>query len=381
MKWLLLIPGVILGLLLIALVRTLLMPGKKAEYTPQESEEESLRLAEKLSKMVQYDTTSHAGMPEPEKFRGFHKTLEELFPLVFSRLEKTDLDGNLLFYWKGKHSGKPILLMSHQDVVPAEGTWEHPPFSGDIADGKVYGRGTGDTKCSVMAFFEAVEQLLEQGVTPEQDVYLASSCTEEVGGDGAPKLVAELQRRGVELYLLCDEGGGIIREPIAGIPGNFAMVGVFEKGKADVKFTARSTGGHASAPGKNTPIVRLAGFVQEMEHRSPFRKKIMPEVAAMFARLAPYASFGLKYLFGNLWLFRPLLTAVMPAISAQAGAMLKTTIAFTVQSGSDAYNVIPQEAFVGANMRFIPHQGEKESLELTRAVAVCFKAIIFLELS
>lgn len=86
MKWLLLIPGVILGLLLIALVRTLLMPGKKAEYTPQESEEESLRLAEKLSKMVQYDTTSHAGMPEPEKFRGFHKTLEELFPLVFSRL-------------------------------------------------------------------------------------------------------------------------------------------------------------------------------------------------------------------------------------------------------------------------------------------------------
>lgn len=77
MKWLLLIPGMILGLLLIALVRTLLMPGKKAEYTPQESEEESLRLAEKLSKMVQYDTTSHAGMPEPEKFRGFHKTLEQ----------------------------------------------------------------------------------------------------------------------------------------------------------------------------------------------------------------------------------------------------------------------------------------------------------------
>ena len=170
MKWLLLIPGVILGLLLVALIRTLLMPGKKAEYTPQESEEESLRLAQKLSKMVQYDTTSHAGMPEPEKFRGFHKTLEELFPLVFSRLEKTDLDGNLLFYWKGKHSDKPILLMSHQDVVPAEGTWEHPPFSGDIADGKVYGRGTGDTKCSVMAFFEAVEQLLEQGVTPEPAV-------------------------------------------------------------------------------------------------------------------------------------------------------------------------------------------------------------------
>ena len=369
MKWLLLIPGVILGLLLIALVRTLLVPGKKAEYTPQESEEESLRLAEKLSKMVQYDTTSHAGMPEPEKFRGFHKTLEELFPLVFSRLEKTDLDGNLLFYWKGKHSGKPILLMSHQDVVPAEGTWEHPPFSGDVADGKVYGRGTGDTKCSVMAFFEAVEQLLEQGVTPEQDVYLASSCTEEVGGDGAPKLVAELQRRGVELYLLCDEGGGIIREPIAGIPGNFAMVGVFEKGKADVKFTARSTGGHASAPTANTPIARLSAFVTDVEKHAPFRKKFLPEVTAMFTRLAPYAPFGLRLVMGNLWLFAPLMKVVLPRVSAQAGAMLRTTIAFTMQSGSDAYNVLPQEATLGANMRFIPHQGEQESLAIIRRLA------------
>ena len=369
MKWLLLIPGVILGLLLIALVKTLLTPAKKPAYVPREAEEESLRLARKLSRMVQVDTTSHSGIQEAEKFRSFHKTLEELFPLVFSRLEKTELDGNLLFYWKGVRGDKPILLMSHQDVVPAEGTWEHAPFSGDIADGRVYGRGTADTKCSVMAFLEAAEQLLEEGFTPQQDVYLASSCTEEWGGDGAPRLVEELQRRGVELYLLCDEGGAIIREPIAGIPGNFAMVGVFEKGKADVRFTARSAGGHASAPGKNTPIARLSAFVQEMETHSPFRKKLMPEVAAMFGRLAPYGSFGLRFLFGNLWLFRPLLTAVMPAISAQAGAMLKTTIAFTMQSGSNACNVLPQEATVSANMRFIPHQGEAESLALVRSVA------------
>ena len=141
MKWLLLVPGVILGLLLIALVKTLLTPAKKAAYVPRESEEESLGLARKLSRMVQVDTTSHSGVQEAEKFRNFHKTLEELFPLVFSRLEKTELDGNLLFYWKGVRGDKPILLMSHQDVVPAEGTWEHGPFSGDIADGRVYGSG------------------------------------------------------------------------------------------------------------------------------------------------------------------------------------------------------------------------------------------------
>ena len=372
MKILLIIPAifiVLVILLLIALVRTLLMPSKVSEYVANESEEESLKLAEKLSKMVQYDTTSHANVPEVEKFLGFHKVLEELFPLVHANLEKTEIDGNLLYHWKGKTEKNPILLMSHQDVVVAEGEWIHEPFSGDIADGKVWGRGASDTKCSVMAFFEAVEELLEEGFVPPTDVYLASSCTEEWAGDGAPKIVEELKRRGVELFLVCDEGGGIITDPIGGIHGNFAMVGVFEKGKADVKFTAKSTGGHASAPSKGTPIARLAAFVNEMENHSPFKKEILPEVAAMFRTLAPYGSFGLKLILGNLWLFGPILKVVLPKISAQAGAMLKTTIAFTMQTGSNAYNVIPQEATLGANLRFIPHQGEKESLEILEKIA------------
>ena len=364
--------GLLVLLLLAAVIHTLLIPSKKSEYQPNENEEESSELAEKLSQMIQFDTTSHPQVSEAEKFREFHKVLEKLFPLVFEKLEKTEIDGNLLFYWKGKSHDKPILLMSHQDVVPAEGEWKYPPFSGEIAEGKVWGRGASDTKCSVMAFFEATERLLNEGFVPPQDVYLASSCTEEWAGDGAPKIVKELQRRGVELFLLCDEGGAIISEPIGGIKGNFAMIGIFEKGKADVKFTARSTGGHASAPSKNTPIARLSAFVTETEKHSPFKKKISKEVAAMFKTLAPYAPFGMKLLFSNLWLFGPLLKTVLPMVSAQAGAMLKTTIAFTMQSGSDACNVIPHEATVSANMRFIPHQGEKESLEIIRKKAEKF---------
>lgn len=369
MKYLLLIPALLVLLLLIAVVRTLLMPNKRSDYAAPEADARAMLLAQKLSKMIQYDTTSHANVHEEEKFLGFHKVLEELFPLVHEKLERTVIDGNLLYYWKGKSSEKPILLMSHQDVVPAEGEWLHEPFSGDIADGKVWGRGASDTKCSVMAFFEAVEELLREGYTPDCDVYLASSCTEEWAGDGAPKIVEELKRRGVELFIVCDEGGGIISEPLGGIKGNFAMVGVFEKGKADVKFTARSTGGHASAPAKNTPIARLAAFVNEVETHTPFKRKFLPEVSAMFARLAPYAPFGLKLVMGNLWLFAPIMKPVLGKISAQAGAMLQTTIAFTMQSGSDAYNVLPQEATLGANMRFIPHQSEKESLEIIKALA------------
>ena len=361
--------GIIVLLLAVVLFRTLTTPRKKAAYTAPPANERAEAYARKLSRMVAFDTVSVPETNQRDKFLPFHQLLEDLFPLVHEQLEKTEIDGNLLFFWKGKHSDKPLVLMSHQDVVPAEGEWKHAPFSGDIAEGKVWGRGASDTKCSVMAFFQAIEELLTAGYTPEQDVYLSSSCTEEWSGDGCPKLVDELERRGVHPFLVCDEGGGIITDPVGGIHGNFAMVGVFEKGKADILLKARSEGGHASAPGKNTPVARLADFVALFEHHNPFKRKMPAEVQSMFEQLAPYAPFYMKMLFRNMWLFKPLLIKVLPMISAQAGAMLQTTIAFTMLKGSNAYNVLPQEAILGANMRFIPHEGMNASLNKVKKIA------------
>jgi len=364
--------GAAAALLLAAVIRTLLMPSKKSTYAPAPDLERERLCAEKLSAMVKLPTVSAPDDREGKSFETLHRLLEQLFPRVHESLERTVIDGNLLYLWKGKSSERPVVLMAHQDVVPAEGQWQHDPFSGDIIDGKVWGRGSGDTKCSLMAFFQAAEELLDEGFVPAQDIYFASSCTEEISGDGAPKLVAELKRRGVRPWLVCDEGGGIISEPVGGVKGNYAMVGVFEKGKADVKFTARSGGGHASAPPRNTPVARLAKFVACVEKKSPFRKQMLPEVETMFAGLAPYAGFAMKLLLGNIWLFRPLLKAVMPMVSAQAGAMLRTTIAFTMLSGSEACNVLPQAASVSANLRFIPHQGMEESIEIITKLAEKF---------
>ena len=107
MKYLLILPGVLVLLVLIAVVRTLVSPRKTSNYQPLQTDEaEALRLAGKLSKMIQVDTTSHAGGDDPARFRAFHKTLAELFPRVFSQLEKTEIDGNLLFYWKGRSREK-----------------------------------------------------------------------------------------------------------------------------------------------------------------------------------------------------------------------------------------------------------------------------------
>lgn len=90
-----------------AVVRTVMMPKKVSDYTPKPDSERTELYAKKLSQMVRYETVSDPNDPQTEKFLGFHKVLEELFPLVHGKLEKTEIDGNLLYYWKGKSSAKP----------------------------------------------------------------------------------------------------------------------------------------------------------------------------------------------------------------------------------------------------------------------------------
>ena len=89
----------------------------------------------------------------------------------------------------------------------------------------------------------------------------------------------------------------------------------------------------------------------------------------MFAAMAPDMAFPFRLLFGNLWLFGPLLKRVIPKVSGQAGALLHTTCAFTMAQGSDAPNVIPAQASVTANLRFMVHQGREASLQALEKLA------------
>lgn len=108
--------GVLVLLLLAAVIRTLCMKKKTSDYTPHPDAAREREYAEKLSRMVAYETVSHPDDPELEKFRGFHKLLAELYPTVHEKLEKTEIDGNLLFFWEGKNHDRPLVLMSHQTL-------------------------------------------------------------------------------------------------------------------------------------------------------------------------------------------------------------------------------------------------------------------------
>ena len=355
-------------LLLIALVRTLLAPVRSPAYAPQEEPERALAYAEILARLVGHETVSVSGNVDPDKFRGFHDVLRQEFPLTFAACEFHDINGGLLMRWPGRSSAHPVCFLAHMDVVEANAdNWSVPPFSGVIKDGRVYGRGAMDDKCCLMAGFQAVEECIREGIVPDQDVYLASSDCEETGGPTAREIAMWLQDHGVRLSLLCDEGGGITEEPIAGLKGLYGMAGIYEKGFGNMVFTARSKGGHSSTPPKDTPIARLASVIRDIEDHPPFERRITPELREMFRALAPYCSFPLRFALNNLWLFGPLFSVIFK--HGEIAAMLGTTIVFTMQTGSNGANVIPQEATATANLRYSIFEGSKACYEKLTAIA------------
>lgn len=334
-----------------------------------ETDRRALEYGETLGKLIRCETISSRYDESKKKFYEFHKVLEETFPNIHAVCEKHEFNGSLLFKWKGSGKEEPILLMSHHDVVEATGEWQHDPFGGELIDGKVWGRGTVDTKGNLFCICQAVEELISEGFTPPCDVHIASSCTEEFSGDGAPLTVQWLKENGVKLRFMLDEGGMIMEEPLGGLKGTYGVVGVVEKGYGDVKFIARSSGGHASAPGKNTPLVRLGKFMVEVEKKSPFTPKLSGTIEEMFRRFAPNMNFVMKLLLSNLWLTRPVVTRALGQVAPVAGAMIQTTCAFTTAKGSDGLNVLPQQAYVTGNMRFIQHQDDVESVRIISELA------------
>lgn len=329
--------------------------------------------AARLSRLIQAETVSAHGDTDLSKFYKFHDLLKVEFPSIFAACELEDFSGSILLRWKGKDEKMlPILFMNHHDVVEASGEWTYPAFSGEIADGKVWGRGTLDTKGGLWGMLQAADELAREGFVPARDVYFMSTCCEETTGAGADTISKALLERGIKFAMVLDEGGMIVEEPIGGAKGKYAMIGVGEKGYADLKFTARSNGGHASTPGKNTPLVRLGKFMAAAEKKCVFKTWMSPTVSATLSSLSKSMSGPLKFILGHPKFFSPLLCKVMPSISGAAGAMLRTTLAFTMAKGSDGCNVLPQEAYVIGNMRYSHHQGGKGSIDAITALAKKF---------
>jgi carboxypeptidase PM20D1 len=331
--------------------------------------------AERLAGAVRFETISFDDKPDAsaDAFLGLHEYLARQFPLVHRtlKLEKVG-QYSLLYTWPGSDpSLKPIMLMAHQDVVPiAPGTekdWLHKPFSGDIADGYVWGRGSWDDKSNLLAVLEALEMLIASGASPKRTVILASGHDEEIGGlRGAQAIAALLKSRGVELEFVLDEGSIITDGMIRGVANPVALIGLAEKGSTTLSLTAEGPPGHSSMPPKLSVIAALSSaLVRLTSNQMP--GKITGISHETFETLAPEMGMFSRVLLSNLWLAEPLVRTQLES-QPSTNALLRTTTALTVINGGNKSNVLPGHAEALVNFRILPGDTIASVESHTRAV-------------
>ncbi len=322
--------------------------------------------ASELSDLIRRETVSGQAK---SKFTDFQGALRDMFPHLFRAGEAEFFEGSLLLHWKGESDADPIMLMNHHDVVAAEGEWKYPPFSGEIAEGKVWGRGALDAKGGLWAMLRAADELAAEDFVPKKDIYFFTSCNEETTGHGAETVSRIFKNRGMKFSLVLERGGMMVYDPIGGADGTFALVGVGEKECVELKFIARSHGGHAATPGHDTPLVRLGKFMAAVEDSDIFTTDIPEELFEMFKRLGARMKRPMRGMLSHPRLFKNTIARSMPTLSDSAGAMVKTTLAFTMAQGSGGVNVLPQEAWVIGDMRCAHHQGSTASLAAVKSLA------------
>lgn len=316
------------------------------------------KAAERLSGAIKFKTISNTDYEKFDysQFKGLQEYIEKSFPLVHSTLEKKVInDYALLYTWKGSDpSLKPILLLGHQDVVPAapEG-WKHEPFSGDIADGYVWGRGTLDDKGCIFNIMEAAEYLIKDGFKPTRSIYFAFGHDEEIGGmQGARKIGEYLKAQSLQFECVIDEGMLITQGAVPGVKQPAALIGTAEKGYLSLELIADGTGGHASMPPKQTAVGVLAAAVDKLE-MNPFPIRMTGPASGLFEYLGPEMGFPYNMLFANMWLFGPVIEGQLAASNA-TNAAIRTSTAPTMFQGSSQDNVLPTRAVAVVNFRILP---------------------------
>ncbi len=267
-------PAALAGVLLLRAAR--FKAPRAAHRAPAPVEVDTDKAVDHLAQLVRIPTVSNA---DPEQFdedvfQSLRDTLRALYPRVHEACAPVRIGHTgLLFHWPGKSADGPTVLMAHYDVVAVnESGWQHPPFCGEVFDGELWGRGTIDTKITLMGTLEAAETLLSEGFVPAHDIYFAFAGDEEVAGPGAPGIVAYLREQGIRPAMVLDEGGAVVDGVFPGVTKPIAVVGIGEKGIMNVELTARRgrarkhagapVGGGAHVPGRcavrKAPVPRTA---------------------------------------------------------------------------------------------------------------------------
>ena len=264
--------------------------------------------------------------------------------------------GNLVARLRGTGARKPILLMAHLDVVPADpGDWTVDPFKLTEKDGYYYARGSGDDKYMAASFITNLIRYKQEGFKPDRDIIVALETDEEifdVNGLGIQWLLKN-HRDLIDAEFALNEGGGVGLKDGKPIRNS---VQTSEKVVLNYRLDVRNRGGHSAVPYKDNAIYRLAeGLVHLSKFDFPIR--LNETTRAYFERTAQFEGEQMAADMRALLSDRLDATA-MPLVRLAANpgynALLRTTCVATMLEGGQAINALPQLATARVNCRVMP---------------------------
>jgi acetylornithine deacetylase/succinyl-diaminopimelate desuccinylase-like protein len=256
---------------------------------------------------------------------------------------------------RGTGKRRPLVLLSHLDVVPADSpAWEADPFGGVERDGFVIGRGALDAKGVAVVHLLSLAELARREHRLERDLIFLATPDEENGGRlGSGTLVREHPGLLHDAEYLLTEGGSVR----LGADGKNPVwsVAVTEKSPCWLRVVATGTPGHSSAPPRDAAVSRLIGALDRVR-RMEQPVLVVPEVQRMFKTLAPLAppqdAEGYADLAASLWL-DPEFRSRFLAERAHS-ALVRNTLAITVLEGASSTNTLPGEAAAHIDARLLP---------------------------
>lgn len=195
------------------------------------------RYISRLRDMIACRTISEPYYKDETQFEKFDKIIRRNYKSLFAVAENIAIDGATFLRIPGNSAERPLVLMSHKDVVHEGNTkWKADPFSGQVIKGRMYGRGTFDTKGSLSCIFEALDSLIAEGKEFDTDIYILSTSTEETGGPDAQSAVDYFKEKRIIPGLVLDEGGAVLINPFRSGTPLFGMVGAVERSSGYALF-------------------------------------------------------------------------------------------------------------------------------------------------
>ena len=315
---------------------------------------------ELLRELVEINTTESAGSTA----KAAHAMAARLKAAGFADsdvavVEHAPRKGNLVARLRGRSAGKkPILLLSHIDVVEAKPEdWTLPPFEFIERDGTFYGRGVADDKDEGAIHLALIMRLKEEGFVPDRDIIVALTADEEGGPANGVEWLLKNRRELIDAeYAFNEGGGGRVRDGVK----LSHDIQASEKKVLNLSLEATNSGGHSSVPIKDNAITHLAAALVKVG-AFDFPVRLNEITKAYFQRSAaiPPGPMGLamKAIVANPASAE---AAATLADDPRYNSQLRTTCVATMLTGGHAANALPQRARATVNCRILPDESPQD---------------------